>query len=199
MSVLEELQAQIRQCRHCEEKFGYEPRPVVRGHENAPIMQISQAPGRKVHESGIPFDDASGAKLRHEWYQIRDDQFYDEDLFYITTVGHCYPGKAKSGDKKPPACCYGMWTEKEIGLKRNTKLYLVIGKEAADRIFGKERPFEQLVFEDQQINGVKAFVLPHPSPLNRKWLKDHPEFESERLPQIRQELRKYVHNQQPCQ
>lgn len=167
-------------------------RPAVWGHGCGPIMQISQAPGRKVHESGIPFSDVSGEKLRHEWYEIEDEQFYDPDLFYITSMGHCYPGKGKSGDRRPPKCCYDMWTKREMEVKPDTRLYIIIGKEAADRIFGKEIPFERLVMEDRQIHGVVAVVLPHPSPLNRRWLKEHPDFERVRLPQVRRMIREII-------
>jgi uracil-DNA glycosylase family 4 len=187
---LEMLLEQLKDCRHCQEDFGFEPRPVQWGHPHAPIMHISQAPSRKVHEIGRPFSDLSGKRLRQDWYQISDETFYDMDKFYITTVGHCFPGKSKNGryDAKPPKCCYDMWTKKEIELKQDTKLYLVVGKEAADRIFPKQN-FSQLVFQDLDINGVPAFVLPHPSPLNTKWLRDHPQFEQERLPVIRQAIK----------
>ena len=77
MTELEKLQAQLRACRHCEGML--EPRPVVHGNPGAPILQVSQAPGKKVHETGIPFNDASGRRLRQDWYQISDAQFYDPD------------------------------------------------------------------------------------------------------------------------
>ena len=94
MTELEKLQAQLRACRHCEGML--EPRPVVHGNPGAPILQVSQAPGKKVHETGIPFNDASGRRLRQDWYQISDAQFYDPDLFYITSMGHCYQKKEKT-------------------------------------------------------------------------------------------------------
>lgn len=189
MTELETLQNQLKACRHCEGML--EPNPVVHGNAAAPILQISQAPGKKVHETGIPFNDASGRRLRREWYQITDEQFYDPDLFYITSMGHCYPGKGKTGDRKPPKCCYEMWTRREIECKPDTRLILVIGREAADRLFPK-RDFTELIFEDQQINGVPCFVLPHPSPLNVRWFKMHPEFEETRMPQIRRKLHQVI-------
>ena len=189
MTELETLQNQLKACRHCEGML--EPNPVVHGNAAAPILQISQAPGKKVHETGIPFNDASGRRLRREWYQITDEQFYDPDLFYITSMRHCYPGKGKTGDRKPPKCCYEMWTRREIECKPDTRLILVIGREAADRLFPK-RDFTELIFEDQQINGVPCFVLPHPSPLNVRWFKMHPEFEETRMPQIRRKLHQVI-------
>ncbi|WP_304411736.1 uracil-DNA glycosylase family protein [Faecalibaculum rodentium] len=185
MTELEKLQAQLRACRHCEGML--EPRPVVHGNPGAPILQVSQAPGKKVHETRIPFNDASGRRLRQDWYQISDAQFYDPDLFYITSMGHCYPGKGKTGDKKPPRCCFDMWTRREIELKPGTRMMLVIGREAASRLFPK-REFTELVFQDQEYNGIPCYVLPHPSPLNVRWFRMHPEFETQRMPVIREKL-----------
>lgn len=193
INTIEELIPELKKCRKCQEEFGYEPRPVVWGSPNAKIMQISQAPSKKVHEIGRPFSDLSGKKLRQNWYEITDEQFYNGDNFYITTVGHCFPGKSgrNNYDKKPPKCCYEMWTKKEIELKKNTQLYLIVGGEAASRLFPK-RKLTDLVFEDLTINGIKAYVLPHPSPLNIKWFKDHPEFERDRLPQIRKAIHQLI-------
>lgn len=185
MTELEKLQAQLRACRHCEGML--EPRPVVHGNPSAPILQVSQAPGKKVHETGIPFNDASGRRLRQDWYQISDAQFYDPDLFYITSMGHCYPGKGKTGDKKPPRCCFDLWTRREIELKPGTRMMLVIGREAASRLFPK-REFTELVFQDQEYDGIPCYVLPHPSPLNVRWFRMHPEFETQRMPVIREKL-----------
>ncbi|OLU44784.1 uracil-DNA glycosylase family protein [Faecalibaculum rodentium] len=185
MTELEKLQAQLRACRHCEGML--EPRPVVHGNPGAPILQVSQAPGKKVHETGIPFNDASGRRLRQDWYQISDAQFYDPDLFYITSMGHCYPGKGKTGDKKPPRCCFDLWTRREIELKPGTRMMLVIGREAASRLFPK-REFTELVFQDQEYDGIPCYVLPHPSPLNVRWFRMHPEFETQRMPVIREKL-----------
>ena len=185
MTELEKLQTQLRACRHCEGML--EPRPVVHGNPGAPILQVSQAPGKKVHETGIPFNDASGRRLRQDWYQISDAQFYDPDLFYITSMGHCYPGKGKTGDKKPPRCCFDMWTRWEIEPKPGTRMMLVIGREAASRLFPK-REFTELVFQDQEYDGIPCYVLPHPSPLNVRWFRMHPEFETQRMPVIREKL-----------
>ena len=86
----EKLMTELKSCRLCEDKFSYEPKPIVRGKKNVRIMQIGQAPSIHVHNTGIPFHDASGKRLR-EWYEISEDTFYNEDIFYITSVGHCFP------------------------------------------------------------------------------------------------------------
>lgn len=187
-SLLKGLEA----CRRCQDLFGFEPRPVARGNRSARIVQISQAPGAKVHESGKPFTDQSGKTLREEWYQIDEDTFYDPDLFYFAMAGHCYPGKnfKGGGDRKPPACCYELWTRNELDLLEGARLYLVIGQEALSRLFGKNAKLKDYVFEEQTYRGKPCFVLPHPSPLNRGWLKKNPQFEEIMLPKTRKAIRK---------
>lgn len=185
---LSSLQEQIRACRACREQFGFEPRPVVWGSPDARIVSISQAPGASVHEIGRPFADLSGKRLRQQWYQVSEQQFYDPHLFYFTVMGHCYPGKApRGGDRRPPGICFERWTSRELEALDHAQLYLVAGKEAAARLFPGKK-LEELVFEDQTLHGKPCFVLPHPSPLNRKWFSDHPAFEQERIPYIRRRL-----------
>lgn len=185
---LHRLMKDLKQCRYCEEEFGFESRPIQYGHPNARILHISQAPGRKVHEIGRPFSDLSGKTLRESWYQISDEDFYNPDVFYFTVMGHCFPGKGKGNyDRKPPRCCWERWTRREIELMDQCDLYLVVGQEAASRLF-PGRKLADLVFEDLTLHGKPCFVLPHPSPLNRKWLKDHPAFEQKRLPLVRQAI-----------
>ena len=188
--AFEKLVSELKACRHCEKEFGFTPHPIQWGNLSAPILQISQAPSKKVHETGIPFNDPSGVTLRRDWYQIDDALFYNKDLFYITQMGHCFPGKSGRGnyDRKPPRCCYSMWTEKEIALKKDTQLIIIVGGEAAARPIPK-RPLSELVFAtDLELAGIPVIVLPHPSPLNRRWLKSHPDFERVRLPQVRARL-----------
>lgn len=185
----EKLMTELKSCRLCEDKFSYEPKPIARGKKNVRIMQIGQAPSIHVHNTGIPFHDASGKRLR-EWYEISEDTFYNEDIFYITSVGHCFPGKGKSGDKKPPKICAKTWLKKEIEIVDN-KMYILIGSLAASTLFPNV-PFEELVFHDQKINGKPAYVIPHPSPLNIRWFKLYPDFLESRLPYIRNKLHQYI-------
>lgn len=182
--ALKRLQGQILSCRLCRDLFGFEPRPVVLGNRGARIMQISQAPSKTVHETGRPFNDASGRTLRGAWYQISDRDFYDPDLFYIVSMAHCYPGKAPGGgDRRPPKICAERWLTNELELVDNA-LYIIIGGIAASFFFPK-RSLTSLVFEDHRLRGKPAYVLPHPSPLNVKWFMDYPQFAAERLPRIR--------------
>lgn len=174
----------IKKCQICREKFGFEPHPVCFGNVNAKIVQISQAPSATVYKTLKPFTDQSGKKLKYEWYNIDDVDFYNQNNFYITSLAHCYPGKDKNGnDRVPPKICYDTWLKKELELINN-KIYIIIGAKAAKVFFPKEL-FNELVFKNNYINGKIAIVLPHPSPLNIKWFKDNPDFLKKRLLEIR--------------
>ena len=178
------LISNIKKCQTCKEKFGFEPHPVCFGNVNAKIVQISQAPSATVYKTLKPFTDQSGKKLKYEWYNIDDVDFYNPNNFYITSLAHCYPGKDKNGnDRVPPKICYNTWLKKELELINN-KLYIIIGAKAAKVFFPKEL-FNELVFKNNYINGKIAIVLPHPSPLNIKWFKDNPDFLEKRLLEIR--------------
>jgi len=184
----QDLRNQIKSCRYCEADFGFEPHPIVFGNPQSKIMQISQAPSRTVHNTGKPFNDASGRRLRSEWYKISDETFYNPDNFYIVSVAHCYPGKnPKGGDNRPPKCCADKWLSQELALVQN-KIYILIGGAAASYFFPKQK-LTELVFQNLTLNGKPAFVLPHPSPLNMKWFRDYPEFLKKRI----YEIEKAVH------
>ncbi|MCS7464945.1 uracil-DNA glycosylase family protein [Paenibacillus doosanensis] len=186
-----ELKGNILACDDCTEKFGFTPVPIVHGNERSKIIQISQAPSNNVHLTKKPFNDPSGAKLKYKWYQITDDVFYNEDHFYITALSHCFPGKnAKGGDNPPPLACARKWLRKELEAVNN-ELFVIIGSKAAKFLFPNES-FDGLVFKNNTLNDKPAIVLPHPSPLNRKWFKDHPLFEEKRLPEIREIVRKVL-------
>ncbi|GAB6085052.1 uracil-DNA glycosylase family protein [Alkaliphilus crotonatoxidans] len=188
---LDNLHNEILQCRLCQDIFGFEPRPIVLGNHRAKIMQIGQAPSKSVHETGKPFNDASGKRLRREWYQISDEDFYNPDYFYITSVAHCYPGKAPGGgDRRPPKICSKQWLLKEMELVEN-EIYILIGGFAAEIFFPGEK-IASLAFVDKEINGKPAYILPHPSPLNMKWFKDYPQFTEERVLQIRKEIHRVL-------
>lgn len=190
-NALVSLQKLIIQCRLCQDTFGFEPHPIVLGNHNAKIMQISQAPSKSVHETGKPFNDASGRKLRGEWYHISDEDFYNPDNFYIVSMAHCYPGKAPGGgDRRPPRICSERWLLKEMELVNN-EIYIIVGKVAAELFFPGEK-ITALAFEDKEIKGKPAYVLPHPSPLNMKWFKDYPEFMDERIFKIQKEVHKVL-------
>lgn len=173
-------------CRRCQQVFGFEPRPIQWGCPDARIMVISQAPGQKVQTLGRPFADLSGKKLRQQWFLVHEEQFYNPHFFYFSMAGHCFPGKnARGTDRKPPRICWQTWGRRELELLTDCRLYLVIGQEAAGRLFPGRR-LEELVFADLQLHGKPCFVLPHPSPLNYRWPLAHPKFETEVLPRLQQ-------------
>ena len=174
----------IKKCKMCQDRFGFEPHPVILGNINSKIVQISQAPSATVHNTLKPFTDMSGKRLKYEWYQIDDNTFYNPDNFYIVALSHCYPGKDKNGnDRMPPKICYEKWVKEELKYINN-KIYILIGAKAAKVFFPKDN-FNELVFKNNYINGKLTLVLPHPSPLNIKWFKEHPEFMDNRMIEIR--------------
>ncbi|MFR2533787.1 MAG: uracil-DNA glycosylase family protein [Clostridia bacterium] len=182
------IKQHIESCRFCQDTFGFEPSPLFWGNENSKIVQISQAPSKSVHESGKPFMDMSGKVLKSLWYQISDEDFYNKDNFYICSMAHCYPGKDKNGkDRQPPIYCFKKWVKEEINYVNN-KIYILLGAKAAKAFFPNQN-FESLVFKDHYLNGKLTFVLPHPSPLNRRWLKKHPLFLKSRM----KDIRNYIH------
>ncbi len=187
----DELIKQINDCRICQTIFGFEPHPVVFGKQNSKIVQISQAPSANVNITRKPFTDHSGKKLKYEWYKISDEDFYNENNFYIAALAHCFPGKTKSGgDRLPPKVCYEKWIIKELTLIDND-LYVIIGSKAANIFFPDEK-YDKLIFKDNILNGKKAIVLPHPSPLNIKWFKDNPEFHEKRILEIRDTIKEVL-------
>ena len=187
----EDLIIQIKNCSICKAKFGFEPHPIILGNINSKIVQISQAPSATVHKTLIPFTDQSGKKLKYELYQISDATFYNPNNFYIAALSHCYPGKNKNGnDRMPPKVCYNKWIRKELEYIDN-KLYIIIGSKAAKTFFPNEN-FNELVFKNNYLNNKLTLVLPHPSPLNIKWYKDHPEFMNKRIFEIRKTIKKVL-------
>jgi len=190
-STFSELRNEIRRCRLCAKEFGFEPQPVFWGNASARIVHISQAPSLTVHKTQRPFNDKSGQRLREDWYQISDEDFYNPDIFYITSIAHCYPGRDKSGgDRKPPKSCAEKWLARELDLLQ-PRLFLVVGNYAANFFF-PNRKMSDLVFKDLKIDGVTCFVLPHPSPINIKWFLDNPNFEEQRLPVIRKAVKRVM-------
>lgn len=188
MKEFDKLIREIKECRYCENKFDHEFHPVVWGHQNAKIMQIGQAPSNKVNQNLVPFSDLSGKRLL-QWYQIDQETFYDQDIFYLTSLAHCYPGKAAgSGDRPPPKCCYQKWLNQEMKLVNN-EIYIIVGSYSA-KLFFPDKKLTDLVFENQRLNNKLTIVLPHPSPLNMRWFKANPGFEN-RLVEIRKIIAAY--------
>lgn len=181
----------VRSCRHCQVHLPYEPRPVVQIHPDAKILIAGQAPGRKVHESGIPFNDASGERLR-EWLGIDREKFYNPKLVAILPMGFCFPGTGKGGDLPPRPECAALWRERLLAQLQQIELTLVIGKYAQDYHLGGAR----LSVTDQvrawQQCWPSIVPLPHPSPRNNIWLRRNSWFESELVPELRKRVSELI-------
>lgn len=190
MNPYEQLKADITSCRKCRLRFDHEPQPIFFGSSHPAVMQISQAPSRKVQKSGLPFSDQSGKTLR-EWYQITEAAFYDPNHFYMTSVGYCYPGCQSHGDKAPIIECADRFLQRELKIIE-PQIYIIIGSYAARFLFGSETALEDLIFQDQILCGKCAYVLPHPSPRNRRWLHEHPQFLQKRMPIIAEHLHRLL-------
>ena len=189
-SELEGLLRQVRACRHCEAHLPLGPRPVLRASTTARLLIASQAPGTKVHETGIPFNDPSGVRLR-EWLAVEPETFYDESRIALVPMGFCYPGRdARGGDKPPRPECAPLWQQPIRAALPQIELTLLVGQYSQAHYLKKDR--KALLTETVRAwrDYLPTYLpLPHPSWRNTAWLKKNPWFERELLP----ELRKRVH------
>lgn len=180
------LLEEIRQCQLCPLADGH--RPVVQCSRQARILIAGQAPGSKVHASGVPFDDASGDRLR-EWLGLSREQFYDPELVALLPMAFCYPGKGKSGDLPPPPLCAQTWREPLTAQLANIGLTIVIGRYAIDwHMPGYRKQSVTHVVGDWRNHPPDMTALVHPSPRNNIWLRRNPWFEEERVPQVRAQV-----------
>ncbi|MGQ4660216.1 uracil-DNA glycosylase family protein [Lysobacter sp. F6437] len=185
---LDHLLHDIRACRLCEAHLSHGPRPVVRAGAGARLMIVGQAPGAKVHASGVPWDDASGRRLR-EWLGIDADTFYDESRVAIVPMGFCYPGKAGSGDAPPRPECRATWHPRLLPLLPNVELTLLIGQYAQAYFLGTRRKGSLTTTMRAWREYLPSQLpLPHPSPRNVAWFKANPWFEGEVLPTLRERM-----------
>lgn len=185
---MEALLSEIRSCTICAQHLPQGPRPIVAGSNKSKLLIIGQAPGRRVYESGVPWDDPSGDHLR-SWLGIDKDVFYDEDRIALMPMGFCYPGTGKSGDLPPRPECAEHWHQRMIDGLSGVELTLLVGQYAQKEYLGKR-------FKSNLTDTVKAFKefeptylpLPHPSPRNRIWMKKNEWFELEILPFLKSKI-----------
>ncbi len=198
MSDLETLLEQIRTCRICRDRpeglsLPHEPRPVLQAAKGARLLIAGQAPGTRVHESGQPFTDPSGERLR-EWMGVDKETFYDASRIAIVPMGFCFPGQDKRGGDLPPRPeCAGAWRSRVMRQLETVELVLVIGQYAqawhlgalrkrtlTETVFNWREPFETLT--------PRALPLPHPSWRNNTWLSNNPWFERDVIPILQREV-----------
>ena len=185
------LVARIRQCRECSGHLPFAPNPIIRvGNGSARLLIIGQAPGTKVQASGIPWNDASGERLR-SWMGVTAEQFYDQSKVAIMPMGFCYPGKGKSGDLPPRPECAPLWHDQVLAHLPHLRLTLLIGQYAQERYLGSSRQPTLTETVRAWAEYVDRGYLPlvHPSPRNRLWLSKNPWFESEIVPELQTQVR----------
>jgi len=185
MTQLLHLLKKIRACRICAHHLPHGPRPILTAHESATLLIAGQAPGRRVHESGIPWDDVSGNRLR-EWLGIDRDTFYDQTKNALLPIGLCHPSTGKSGDLPPRPECRATWHLQLLPLLPNLHLTIVIGRYAQEYYFDhyQKENLTATVAAWQEF-APEYFPLPHPSPRNQLWLKKNPWFATSLLPALR--------------
>ncbi len=172
---MKDLLQNINQCTICKAHLPLGPRPVVTADVSSKIVIIGQAPGTRVHQSGIPWNDQSGKKLR-QWLGVTDEQFYNTKDFAIIPMGFCYPGKAKTGDLPPRPECAPQWHKPLFDRMSNVELVILIGAYAQNYYLKDKKTLTERV-GDYKAYLPKYFPIPHPSPTNRFWRAKNPWFE----------------------
>jgi len=191
LSLVKEILAEISRCRICDEFLPKGPRPIVAAHANSKLAIIGQAPGAKVHETGVPWDDPSGKRLR-DWLAVENETFYDASKIALIPMGFCYPGKGKSGDLPPRKECAPLWHAPLMRGMKKVELILLIGKYAqAYYLRGAKKTLTANVMNFQEYL-PKYFPLPHPSPRNNIWMKKNPEFSEIVLPTLQQRVKAII-------
>jgi uracil-DNA glycosylase len=191
-AAFKRLLVEVRACRICEAHLPNPPRPILRASATARVLIVGQAPGRRVHETGIPWNDPSGELLR-KWLGTDRDEFYDEGRIAIIPAGFCYPGTGPSGDLPPRPECAPHWHPKLRALLPRIRLTLLIGSYAqAYYLAGRRKKTLAGTVRARAEYLPEFFPLPHPSPRNRLWMKINPWFEAEVIPQLRRRFRACV-------
>lgn len=187
---LQALLEEIRRCRICEADLPLGPRPVLRVRPTARLLIIGQAPGTRVHETGIPWNDRSGDRLR-DWLALDRETFYDEDRVAIMPMGFCYPGRdSRGGDSPPRPECAPAWHDQVLAALPGIELTLLVGAYAQKRYLGKRRgkTLGETVRSWQDY--LPEFIpTPHPSWRTNHWQTKNPWFEADLLPELRRKVR----------
>lgn len=186
---LDKLLAEIRACRVCAERLSHDPRPIVQAGRTARVLIIGQAPGSKVHASGVPWDDDSGDRLR-EWTGLDRATFYNPAKVAQMPSGFCYPGKGNGGDLPPRAECAPKWHDRLLGQLPQVRLTLLVGQYAQKRYLPPGlRPSMTEAVRNFAAMPAGLFPLPHPAWRSRLWMMKNPWFEADVLPVLRKKVR----------
>jgi len=187
MMPLKEILSEILACKICEAQLPHGARPVLQFHPKARILIAGQAPGRKVHDSGVPFDDASGDRLR-DWMGVTREVFYDAGKIAILPMGFCYPGSSTSGDLPPRPECAIAWREQLLERLKQLEVTLVLGRYAQGYHMNTVNLQVTETVRAWRTYWPKVIPLPHPSPRNNLWIRRNPWFEAELLPALRKRV-----------
>ena len=190
-TTLDSLLAAVRGCRACEAHLPLGPRPILQAHEAARLLVVGEAPGRRVQTTGVPWDDASGERLR-EWMGVDRRTFYDESRIAIIPMGYCHPGSGAGSDLPPRPERARLWLDHLLAKLLRIELTL-IGAHAQRYFLGSRRKATFARTAECWSDYAPRYVpLPHPSPRNRPWLSRHPWFERQVLPMLRARVESLV-------
>ncbi len=187
LSTFKELISEIETCNICRAQLPFEPKPILQVNPKARLLIVGQAPGRKAHESGKPFDDASGNRLR-EWMGVNRELFYCSDLIAIIPMGFCFPGTGKAGDLPPRSECAHTWRSRLMAQLPSLETTLVIGQYAQNYHLEKKYQTVTEAVNHWRNSWPKLVPLPHPSPRNNLWLKRNPWFEEKLVPVLKKRI-----------
>ena len=186
--MLEQLLKDVRACTICADILPMGPRPVLQVEEGARILIVGQAPGIRVHETGIPFNDPSGDRLR-DWMGVDRETFYDASKVALIPMGFCYPGSLERGDVPPPPICAQTWRQPLIDHLPDVALTLVLGQHAQGwHLKGRKAKNLTETVKNWREFAPDMIPLPHPSPRNNIWLKKNPWFADELLPVMKERV-----------
>jgi uracil-DNA glycosylase len=185
---------EVRSCTLCRQHLPLEPRPVLVAQASARLLIVGQAPGTRVHASGIPWDDPSGDRLRN-WLGLTSAEFYDARKIAIVPMGLCYPGRGKSGDLPPRPECAPHWHQRILAQLPHIETTLLIGQYAQRFYLGAQAPAHKNLTE--RVKAWREYAprwvpLVHPSPRNQYWLQNNPWFEAQLVPELRRQVRRLL-------
>jgi uracil-DNA glycosylase len=187
--TLDSLLKAVRGCRACEAHLPLGPRPVLRAGKTARILVVGQAPGVRVHTTGIPWGDPSGERLR-AWMGVNTDVFYDESRIAIIPMGYCYPGRGNDGDMPPRRECASLWLDHLLAKLPQIELTLLIGQYAQRHFLaGRRKPSLAETAKAWREYAPQYIPLPHPSPRNQPWFKRHAWFEEQLVPMLQSRIK----------